>query len=244
MVYRFQFAVKKRFAFEKAIIMLAILFLCFAASSAAQTAEELIDQVKAKIDKVNDYKATGNMKTNVAFIKTPVAMVNIYFKKPGKLRIVNEKGISFIPKGAVNMNPGTIFTSGQYAIIDAGKESNSGLRIIKLLPTDESADVVLATLYIDEKKLLVIKSKTTTKENGTFELEMEYGKYAAYGLADKVIFSFNTSDYKLPKGVTFDYDDGAKKQQAPGKMKEKKGKVEILYSSYLINKGVADSIFQ
>ena len=33
-------------------------------------------------------------------------------------------------------------------------------------------------------------------------LEMTYGKYAEYGLADKVIFSFNTKDYKLPKGVT------------------------------------------
>ena len=33
-----------------------------------------------------------------------------------------------------------------------------------------------------------------------------------YGLPDKVIFSFNTKDYKLPKGVTFDYDDGAKKK--------------------------------
>jgi hypothetical protein len=31
------------------------------------------------------------------------------------------------------------------------------------------------------------------------KLEMSYGKYIAYGLPDKVIFSFNTKDYKLPK---------------------------------------------
>jgi outer membrane lipoprotein-sorting protein len=112
------------------------------------------------------------------------------------------------------------------------------------LPKDENAEIVLSTLYIDEVKSLIRKSKTTTKENGTYELEMTYGKYAEYGLADKVIFSFNTKDYKLPKGVTFDYDDGSKKKQSADKLKNKKGKVEITYSDYKINKGVPDSIFK
>jgi outer membrane lipoprotein-sorting protein len=125
-----------------------------------------------------------------------------------------------------------------------GKENKSNLRIIKLLPKDENADVVLSTLYIDEKQSLIKKSKTTTKDNGTYELEMTYGKYAEYGLADKVIFSFNTKDYKLPKGVTFDYDDGTKKEEEKDKLKNKKGKVEISYSSYTINKGVPDSVFE
>ena len=63
-------------------------------------------------------------------------------------------------------------------------------------------------------------------------------------LADKVIFSFNTKDYKLPKGITFDYDDGSKKKDDPDKLKNRKGRVEISYSSYIINKGVPDSVFE
>ncbi|MEI9811089.1 MAG: hypothetical protein WDO16_26170 [Bacteroidota bacterium] len=226
--------------------LLLILFAAFCIlKSNAQAAEELIAQVKAKLDKVNDYEASGKMKTNVAFIKVPVATVKVYFKKPGKLRIKNEKGISFIPKGSVNVNLGNVFAgNANYEIIDAGSESGTGYRIIKLLPQDENADVVLSTLYIDEKLALVKKAKTTTKENGTYELELSYGKYAEYGLADKVIFSFNTKDYKLPKGVTFDYDDGTKKDESKDKTKNKKGKVEITYSSYIINKGVADNVFQ
>jgi outer membrane lipoprotein-sorting protein len=211
----------------------------------AQTADELIDQIKAKQDKVNDYEAKGIMKTNVIFIKAPVANVKIYYKKPDKLRIKNEKGISFIPKGSVNVNLGNVFTNNvSYDIIDAGKENGTDLRIIKLLPQNENSEIVLSTLYIDEKNLLVKKARTTTKENGTYELEMDYGKYAEYGLADKVIFSFNTKDYKLPKGITFDYDDGSTKEQASDKLKNKKGKVEISYSGYTINKGVPDSVFQ
>lgn len=237
--------VKRRVDCGRFLIALLVMIACFVMNSHAQTVEKLMEQVKAKIDKVNDYEATGKMKTNVVFIKAPVAKVRIFFKKPNKLRIKNETGISFIPKGSVNINLGNIFSaSGNYDIIDAGKESNTGLRVIKLLPKDENADVVLSTLYIDEKQLLVKKSKTTTKENGTYELEMEYGKYAEYGLADKVVFSFNTKDYKLPKGVTFDYDDGSEKMPDPDKIKNKKGKVEITYSGYIINKGIPDMVFQ
>src|SRR5204863_3762509 len=160
-------------------------------------------------------------------------------------RINNESGISFIPRGSVNINLNNLFinTAG-FDIIDVGKETGTNLRIIKLLPKDENADVVLSTLYIDETLSLIKKAKTTTKENGTYELEMTYGKYTSYGLADKVIFTFNTKDYKLPKGITFDYDDGSKKQPDPGKIKNRKGTVEITYSGYIINKGVPDSIFQ
>ncbi len=211
----------------------------------AQTAEEVITKVRAKLDKVNDYEAKGKMKTNVIFIKAPVANVKVYYKKPNKLRINNESGISFIPRGSVNINLSNIFvnTAG-FDMIDIGKENKTNLRIIKLLPKDENSEMVLSTLYIDEAGSLIKKAKTTTKENGTYELEMSYGKYAEYGLADKVIFTFNTKDYKLPKGITFDYDDGSKKEQSPDKLKDKKGKVEISYSSYIINKGVSDAVFK
>ena len=234
-----------KFEHGKSIFTLLMILGLFITSSRAQTAEDILNQVKAQIARVNDYEADGKMKTNVAFIKAPVAKVKVYFKKPNKLRVKNESGISFIPKGSVNINLGNIFaTSGSYDIIDVGKENGTGLRIIKLLPQDENADVVLSTLYIDEKEFLIKKAKTTTKENGTYELEMTYGKYAEFGLADKVIFSFNTKDYKLPKGVTFDYDDGSKKKVDNEKPRERKGAVEIKYSGYIINKGVSDEFFK
>ena len=211
----------------------------------AQNAEELILGVKQKLEKVNDYEASGKMKMNVVFIKAPVANVKVYFKKPDKLKIINESGISLVPKGSINISMGNIIgNTGGSDIIDAGKDDKTGLRIVKLLPKDENANVVLSILYIDEKQLLIKKAKTTTKENGTYELEMTYGRYAGYGLADKVIFSFNTKDYKLPKGVSFDYDDGSGKQPDANKGKDNKGIIEMSYSSYTINKGVADDIFQ
>ncbi|NBO56441.1 MAG: hypothetical protein EBU84_18035, partial [Actinobacteria bacterium] len=167
----------------------------------AQTAEELVRSVKSKLDRVNTYSATGKMKTNVIFLKAPIAKVNVYFKKPDQLRILNEKGISFIPKGSMNMDLSQLFIDpAGFDLLDLGNDKKTGWRIIKLLPRDPASEVVLSTIYVDAAAGLIRRSSTTTRENGTFELEMNYGSYAAYGLADKVVFSFNSQEYKLPKG--------------------------------------------
>jgi outer membrane lipoprotein-sorting protein len=217
--------------------------LLFTAAAYGQPAADLLQKVRARLDQVNDYQATGTMKTNVSFLKEPEASVTVYFKKPDKLKIKNEKGISLVPKGAVTVSLNNLL-KGAYTVLDAGADTAQGqkVRLIKLLPQDENADLVLSTLYIDEQHLLILRARTTTRDNGTYEVDMHYGKYIAYALPDKVIFTFNVRNYKLPKGITFDYDDGShKKQQAPA---DAKGKVELSYSSYTINKGVPDSVFQ
>src|SRR6476660_924472 len=154
---------------------LAVLFFLFYLMSAnAQTAEEIVQKIKMKLEKINDYEAEGKMKTNVAFIKAPVATVKVFYKKPDKLLILNESGISFIPKGSVNININNVFVNMHaFDIIDAGRD-NTGLRVIKLLPKDDTADILLSTLYVDDKNMLVKNSQTTTKANTTYELEMNY----------------------------------------------------------------------
>ncbi|MEO7310016.1 MAG: hypothetical protein ABIX01_06440 [Chitinophagaceae bacterium] len=225
------------------IILLLTVSQVLLMTAYSQDAMALVKQVKAKLDKVNDYAATGKMKTDVAFLKVPVATVNIYFKKPNKFRISKEKGISIMPKGGVSVNMQNVLTGNSYVALDAGSSTVSGtmVKVVKLLPVSEASDVVLTTLYIDPITLLIRKATTTTKENGTYDVEMTYGKWAESALPDKMIFSFNTKDYKLPKGVTLEFDDGERPNL--DKLKDKKGRVEINYQSYIINKGVQDSFF-
>ncbi len=219
-----------------------VFLLGFSFNLSAQDINILVANAKKKIDAVNDYEAKGRMKTNVTFLKVPVATVSIFFKKPNKLKVKSEKGISFIPKGAVSINMSNIL-GNDFTIIDGGDDKINGVavKIARLLPTDENSDVVLSTIYIDPVKNLIMKARTTTRENGTYELEMSYGKFAAFGLPDKIIFSFNTKDYKLPKGVTFDFDDGTKVKASD--VKNKKGRAEIFFNNYIINKGISDAVF-
>ena len=211
-----------------------------------QDADKLIRDVRAKLDQVKDYKATGKLKTDVAFLKIPVSNVQVYYKKPNRFKVKKDGGISLLPKNGVSVNLNSLLMADDYTAVPAGESVLNGVtvKIIKLLPLNDNGDVVLTTMYIDEKKLLIQKAVTTTRDNGTYDMQMSYGKFEKYGLPDKVIFSFNTKDYKLPKGVTFEYDAGETAKTQEDKLKNKKGKVEILYENYLINKGVDDSIFR
>jgi ribosome-associated translation inhibitor RaiA len=228
---------------KKIIVSALLAMLCTMAF--AQEVNDLVKKVQAKLQTVNDYEASGTMKTNVSFLKVPQANVKIYFKKPNKLKIKSEKGISFVPKGAVSINLNNLIAGNNYTVIDAGSDKVEGqaVKVVKLLPSDDNADVVLSILYIDATNLVIKKAKTTTRDNGTYELLMTYGKYINNGLPDKVLFTFNTKDYKLPKGVTFDFDDGTNKPK-PADNANKKGSAEIVFSSYTINKGVSDTVFQ
>lgn len=213
--------------------------------SRAQDADALIKKVKEKLAAVTDYQAEGTMRTDVSFMKVPESKVTIFYKKPDKFKIKKQDGISIVPKGGVNINLGTLFAGNNYTAVPAGKGQldGSAVTIIKLLPLDENSDVVVSTLYIDEAAALIKKSVITTRENGTYEMEMQYGRYAARGLPDKMVFIFATKDYKLPKGLAFDYDTGNQPKNNASNSNQK-GKIEITYAAYTINKGIADDIFK
>lgn len=222
-----------------------LILLTTAVVSQAQDMMPLLRKVRARIDKVNDYVAEGKMKTDVVFIKVPLGKVKVYFKKPNRFRLKKDGGISVLPKGGVSVNMSGIVNPNDVTALDAGETTLSGskVRIVKLLPISDESEIVLSTLYIDEEKLLVRKAVTTTRENGTFEVTMAYGQYAEYALPDKVVFSFNTREYKIPKGITLEFEDG-EKATGNDKLKNKKGRVELTYERYTINQGLSDSVFK
>jgi outer membrane lipoprotein-sorting protein len=224
------------------ILLICIVFL--QTTIACAQGDPLIEKVAQKLASVNDYVAEGIMKTDVSFIKASLGKVKVYFKKPNLLKVRKEGGISLLPKGGVSLTLNTLLNTKQYTAIQAGNQVLNGksLRVIKLIPNDDRLDWVISTLWIDPIDALVYKTATTTKESGSYEISMEYGAYAQYGLASKIIFSFNTKDYKLPNGITLEFGDEepVSKQQL---LKNKKGSIEIRYTRYTINKGIPPHIF-
>jgi outer membrane lipoprotein-sorting protein len=223
---------------------LLVLGLFMVSTVMAQAEEALLKKVRDKMDKVADYQAEGKMKLDVSFINAPASKVTIFYKKPNRFKVKKAGGISILPKGGVSVNINALLTGGSYQTVPGGASLVDGKQttVVKLIPDSENSDVVLSVLHIDEKEAVVRKATVTTKESGTYEILMNYGTYTAWGLPDKVIFTFNTKDYKMPKGVIFEYDKGGERK-VEDKGKTKKGKVEISYSNYIINKGVDEKNF-
>ena len=227
-------------------ISLLVLSCMLVAAIHAQDMTPLVQKVRAKIEQVKDYVAVGTMKTDVSFIKAPIGKVKVYFKKPDLFSIKKEGGISLLPKGGVSINMSSLMATTSFVALSSGEAVVDGIktRVVKLLPMNENSEVILTTLYIQEATLLVLKAVTSTRENGTYEMTMQYGAYQQYGLPDKVIFSFNTKDYKLPKGITLEFEEETKPLTEAEKIKNRKGRVEINYSAYTINQGLADAVFK
>ncbi len=217
-------------------ILTSFTFLAFHISALSQDANTLMNQIKTKLDKIKSYEASATMKTSIAYLKIPIAKVKVTFKKPNDLKIQSNNGVTFIPKGVNAISLQNIF-SNDFTVIDGGTQNIKGkiLRIIKLLPTSPQSEIVLSTLYINEKDLVVEKNSTTTKEEGTYEMDMQYGKYIQYGLPDKLSFSFNAKDYKIPKGLTLDFDNSSTETKKQFQAKINKGKAEIVFEKYMIN---------
>jgi outer membrane lipoprotein-sorting protein len=213
--------------------------------SFSQSADAVVAKLKSKLLSVKDYEAKGMLKTDVAFLKLPISSVRIFYKFPDLFRIKKDGGISVLPKGGIRINMNSLITEGNYTSLSAGRIvwKGSDLSVLKLIPNGESSDIVLTTLYVDDKAMLIRRAITTTKDNGTYEIEMEYGKYAQWGLPDKAVMIFNTKDYKLPKGITFEYDASISQKTKEKKPLSKQGRIEISYASYEINKGIAADIF-
>ena len=100
--------------------------ICFIQVAAFTQTNPLIERVTKKLNTVNDYVATGVMKTDVAFIKASLGKVKVYFKKPNLLKVKKEGGISLLPKGGVSVTINSLLNNKQYIAIESGVQMFKG----------------------------------------------------------------------------------------------------------------------
>jgi outer membrane lipoprotein-sorting protein len=226
-------------------LVLVLSFCLFQARAFAYDPEQLYYKLRDKVLLVKDYTADVKMKVDITYMRIPALRGKLYFKAPDKLRMERQGGISILPKKNVNLTLRNLIPGGKVTVIDAGMGTITGkaVRIIKVIPEDEQSGIVLTKIWVDETALLAMRTETTTQNEGTVIMDLEYGKYLTYALPDKVKITMDVKEYKLPKGVTMDYAEVA---PAPkdAKVKERKGVIEISYLAYVINKGIDDAVFK
>lgn len=228
----------------KSFFVILLLLISSLSAQAQQSPEALYQSVRGRVAQTKDYVADVRMKVDVAFLNIPLLKGKLYFKAPDKMRLERNGGVSVLPRNSINLNLYNILADGSVTVIDAGSENLSGqnVRVLKIVPDSDESDIVLTKAWIDENRQLVLRTESTTRDNGTVRMDLEYGKYEAKALPDRVTFVLDLKDYKVPKGMTMDYDDGTP-AKLPGKGK-KKGRIEIRYLSYAINQGLSDAVFK
>lgn len=226
-----------------------LLIMClFANTASAQsdTATIVFNKLRSRLNAINDYVADVKVKIDVSFMKIPPLSGKLYFKAPDKMKLERNGGISILPKKNANMTLNSMLPTGATTVIDAGNEMLNGkqVRVIKVIPHEDAGQIVLTKIWVDEVNNLALRTETTTRDNGTVKMDLFFDKYQSKGLPDKVVIHLDVKEYKLPKGVTMDYDtEQIAATNAKDTKKNKKGKIEIFYLNYELNKGIKDEFF-
>jgi hypothetical protein len=225
-----------------------LLFVVFGMRTEAQTpdAAAVISRIKAKLDRVNDYKADITIRLNLDMLKIPEKKAVMYYKRPDKIHF-ETKGFALIPKKASNFQQSDVL-NGKFTALFVRNEMYEGrnLSVIKIIPMEDASDVVLSTVWADPLTDRIYRMESVTRNEGSVNLEFVYGN-RPFDLPDAVRITFEVAKAELPMGITGDIESGMSLpgQEEQGKSaKKSKGTVWVTYENYVVNQGIDESVFR
>jgi len=202
---------------------------------------DIINDLKAQLDNIEDYSADIEIEVDVEFIKMPIKHATIYFKKPDKVKF-KSKEFMMLPKRGIN-NQFTEILNQAYTAFYVGSEiiGDQEQHKIKIIPLSDKPDIILATWWINTKSKLITRLESNTRNEGTYFVDFIYDN-KTISLPTELVVTFEIEKMKLPlkfigKSAGMEIDKS--------KMEDKQnGKVYIRFSNYNINSKIDDHFFE
>lgn len=228
----------------KVFLICGLLLLPFTQVYSQGNPNVILRGVYHKLQKAKDYSVHANIKVDMPFIRMLPINAKIYFKQKNKFK-VESKSIAVVPRQGFDqlsriMSDTTAFTTMLQGTDKLGQVLTS---LVNVIPLSDTSDLIFAKFWIDPVQSIIVKSQLTTKSNGTILTEYSYGSEIDYGLPDMMIFSVDVKKFKMPKGMGSNVANAsaAKPDTTKG---NKKGKIHIVLTNYIINKGISDEVFK
>lgn len=215
----------------KTQILIVLLFLTGTFAQKTDPAE-IIKKVEHKFDRINDYSVDVNISVDLNIIKMPDSKAKIYYKKPDKFKFDSE-GFAIFPRQSLNVTPQKLF-KGDYTSIYVKEDilDSALVHVIKIIPSSDTTDIILSTLWIDKNSDVVRKIETNTRSAGTMTVTLEYPDTVSFPMPSKMVFNLNRK--KTNNNTSRNRPD----------FKSLSGSVTISYINYQINNGIEDLIFK
>ncbi|MCX8486657.1 MAG: hypothetical protein ORN53_05695, partial [Crocinitomicaceae bacterium] len=155
-------------------------------------ADVVIQQVVQKLNSVKDYSVEANIKANIPLIKIMPVNASIYFKQKDKFKVVS-KGIAILPKQGFTDVNAFLMNKGSYMAVSSGTKTIGEIKtnLITVIPTGETSEIILAKLWIDTKRDVILRSQVTTRSSGTVIVDYTYGTEVQFGLPNQLTFTID-----------------------------------------------------
>jgi outer membrane lipoprotein-sorting protein len=225
----------------RAVALVTVLFL-FTIRALSQDSSPAIDGVLAKMNSVKDYSVEALITSDIPMVKILPSKATIYFKQKDKFKI-DSKGIAIVPRHGFTDIGKLLADKSSYTAVTLGKETIGSAKtdVVSVFPTSDTSDLVLAKLWIDTARDIILKSQITTRSSGMVTTSYTYGNQVKWGLPDRMIFTVDVKKFKIPKGVATDIN--RTKTVDPNQPARKTGEVKIELTGYKVNQGIRDEVF-
>jgi outer membrane lipoprotein-sorting protein len=200
-----------------------------------------MENMRAAFAGVQDFVASVEGDAAMERMQIPHMQATMYFKKPDKVHFAS-KGFFLMPREGAALNPDALWL--QYDASLAGGDTVDGKPLIKLQLAAKEEKTRLRQLYvwIDPASWTIAHLQTVPYEGRTLSLQFSYERVQdAYWLPSKVTVSFGSVAEKNASS-----DEAAPQGSGPMALGRapRSGSVTLMYSNYLVNHGIDDSIFE
>lgn len=221
--------------------MRILLCVCFVLGSIFQafsqeSAEQLVRGVYAKMRVVKSYEADMRVDADIPMLRMRQVEGKLLFKQPDKLQ-VKSKSLAVLPKQGFADFGKFISDSSAFTAVFSGDEKLGGVltRMVQVLPANSKSDLILAKLWIDPLRKLVMRSELTYRSSGTVLVDYTYGSQQKYALPDQLRFTMDVRNMKIPKAMTADLHNKRDKDEERGKDPNRPAVIVVKLTNYQVN---------
>ena len=191
----------------------------------ADAAMEMLQRALRATEQVQDYTATVAVTVDSPSLQIPRRTAKVYFKQPDMIN-VEATGLMVIPRDALMLGNLSEHLE-RYAtasFIGSGTLDGRPVRSIKLSPRESGGRGGRVLLWIDTERHLLLKSEIWRENERRLSVNFRHARVAGH--------------YWMPERIVAEMSPGAITRRDEG------GRVEIVFSNYRVNTGLADSIFK
>jgi len=210
-------------------------------------AELLFKKVIDSYKELRDYTVDMEAIIEMQGVSVPEMKAKIYYKRPNKVSIRSDDFI-LLPKKAAIFDP-TLFglDSLDKAIFKFLSEEGSGDELTKkysVRPDPNKPDSMI--LWLDPNKYVIRKVERNLRMGGKLLVEFQYIHTGEFFLPSMVTVSMDIpqSLLDLKDGSPLGGLDTELEERISGFEENAKGFVRIIYSNYVVNKGISDDQFR
>lgn len=224
-----------------------LITLC-AAAHAAPSAKSLVDKARANMTPARDYVVDLRMDVSGSQLLIKGMAMTLYFKKPGKTRIVAKEGFSAMPTSMMLGDAvSELMGASRATLVKTARRGGVECYVVRLEPASKRRGQPV-TLWLDKSRLLV----RAMRVDGPCPVECDWRyatvdeKYSLPRRIDARITIASPRGYQQPNRP--DPDDRRSRHNPRTPKPTLQSATEtmratVTFSNYRVNKGIPDSVF-